>query len=117
MVIASKAEVGGIPFLNKKVVKEQLVKIVKIKTEPVYVTTTYEGKESQKLECVCRTQVDEPREVKWQMNATTQNFLIDKFGPDTEKWIDKEVEIAIKQAGSASAGIYPAECSLEKVIA
>ena len=117
MVIAEKAEVGGVPFLNKKVVQEQGVKKVKIKTEPVYVTTEYEGKQSQKLECLCATQVDEPKEVKWQMNATTQNFLIDKYGKDTEKWIDKEIDLAIKQAGSASPGIYPADCSLEKVIA
>lgn len=117
MVIATKAEVGGVPFLNKKVVQDNGVKKVKIKTEPIYVETEYEGKKSQKLECVCVTQVDNPPEVKWQMNATTQNFFIDKWGPDTSQWIGKETDIAIKQAGSASAGIYPADCSLEKVIA
>ncbi len=51
------------------------------------------------------------------MNATTQNFLIEKYGPNTEEWIGKVIDLAIKQAGSASAGIYPADCSLEKVIA
>ena len=117
MVFADKAEVGGTPFLNKKVVQEQGVKKVKIKTEPVFVETEYEGKKNQKLECLCSTQVEEPKEVKWQMNATTQNFLIDKYGRNTEDWIGKEIDLAIKQAGSASPGIYPAECSLEKVLA
>jgi len=51
------------------------------------------------------------------MNATTQNFLIGKYGKETKDWIGKDVELVIKQAGSASPGIYPVDCSLEKVIA
>ncbi len=50
------------------------------------------------------------------MNATTQNFLIDLFGKETEKWVGKEVQLAVKQAGSASPAVYPKDCSLEKVI-
>jgi hypothetical protein len=51
------------------------------------------------------------------MNATTQNFLIEKWGKETKDWIGKDVELAIKQAGQAQPGIYPVDCSLEKVIA
>lgn len=115
MVEITKAETGGTPFLNKKSVLEQGIKMVKIKTEPELVETEYEGKKSTKLQCVCTTQVLDPKEVKWQMNATTQNFLIDKFGKQTKNWIGKEIELAVKQAGSASPGVYPKECSLEKV--
>ena len=31
------------------------------------------------------------------MNATTQNFLIEKWGKETKDWIGKDVELAIKQ--------------------
>lgn len=117
MVEVTKAETGGIPFLKKQIVQENGVKKLKIRTEPKPVETEYEGKKSVKLECICATQVDDPPEVKWQMNATTQNFLIDKWGKETKDWIGKELDIVIKQAGSASPGIYPADCSLEKVIA
>jgi len=113
----TKVETGGIPFLKKTTVLEQGVKVLKIKTEPQLVEAEYEGKKSTKLECICSTQVLDPKEVKWQMNATTQNFLIDKYGKETKNWIGKEIEIVIKQSGSAAAGIYPKDCSLEKVIA
>jgi hypothetical protein len=116
MTIVQKAVVGGVPFLDKKTVLEKGVKKVKIITEPELVDTEYEGKKSQKLECVCSTQVDDPAKVKWQMNNTTRNYYIDKWGNDTAKWVGKEDEIAVKQAGSASAGIYPKDCSLEKVL-
>lgn len=117
MVEITKAETGGVPYLKKATVQEQGVKILKIKSEPKPVDTEYEGKKSIKLECICTTQVLDPKEVKWQMNATTQNFLIDKFGKETKDWIGKEVELTIKQSGSAAAGIYPKDCSLEKVLA
>lgn len=116
MVQITKAEVGGTPFLNKKIVQEKGVKKVKITTEPKMVDTEYEGKKSTRLECVCSTQVDDPKEVTWQMNPTTQNHLIEKFGTETKAWIGKEIEIAVKQAGSASPGVYPKDCSLEKVL-
>lgn len=117
MVQIQKAEVGGTPFLNKKIVLEKKVTKVKIKTEPKMVDTEYEGKKSTRLEAVCSTQVSDPKEVVWQMNPTTQNHLIDKFGSETSQWIGKEIEIAVKQAGSASPGVYPKDCSLEKVLA
>jgi len=116
MVQITKAEVGGTPFLNKKIVQEKGVKKVKITTEPKMVDTEYEGKKSTRLECVCSTQVDDPKDVTWQMNPTTQNHLIEKFGTETKNWVGKEIEIAVKQAGSASPGVYPKDCSLEKVL-
>ena len=115
MVEVTKVETGGTPFLNKKSVLDQGIRIVKIKTEPEPVETEYEGKKSTRLQCIASTQVLDPKEVRWQMNATTQNFLIDKYGKETKNWVGKEIEIAVKQAGSASPGVYPKECSLEKV--
>ena len=112
-----KAKLGGTPFLNRKTVQEKGVKIVKIKTEAIPVETEYEGKKSIRLECICTTQIEDPKEVTWQMNPTTQNHMIDKHGSDTKLWIGKEIPIAVKQAGSASPGVYPTDCSLEKVIA
>jgi hypothetical protein len=117
MVQIEKAQTGGAAYLNKKAMQEKGVKTVIIKTEPKLVDVEYEGKVSKKLECICSTNVLDPAEVTWQMNATTQNFLIDKFGNDTALWVGKEIELAIKQAGQAQPGIYPAACSLEKVIA
>lgn len=117
MVVVEKASIGSdTPFLNRKLVQDKGVKILTIETEPVLVETEYEGKKSTKLECICITKVTEPKKVKWQMNATTQNFLIDTWGNDTSKWVGKEIEIAIKQAGSASPGVYPSACSLEKIL-
>ena len=115
MAKVQKATIGGIPYLDKKTVLEKGVKKVKIETEAELVDTEFEGKKSRKLECICSTQVLDPTRVTWQMNNTTMNFLIDKFGDDTKTWIGKEIEIAVKQAGSSSPGVYPKDCSLEKV--
>ncbi len=117
MVEIQEASVGGIPYLKKSVVNEQGVKKVKIIEEPVMVEKEFEGKKSLKVEALCSTQVLDPVQVRWTMNATTQNYMIKKYGKDTKNWIGKEIEVAIKQAGSASPGVYPKDCSLEKVIA
>ena len=117
MVEIEKAETGGIPYLKKSVVNDQGVKKVKIIEEPLLVEKEFEGKKSMKVEAVCSTQVLDPAKVKWTMNATTQNYMIEKYGKNTKSWIGKEIEVAIKQAGSASPGVYPKDCSLEKVIA
>lgn len=116
-----KAQIGGTPYLGKKTVLDKKVTKVKIMTEPIIVDTEFEQadgtvKKAKRLECTCKTQVDDPKEVIWQMNATTQNHLIDKHGGDTAKWIGLEIDIAVKQAGNAQPGIYPKDCSLERVI-
>lgn len=112
-----KATVGGIPYLNKKTVLDKKVTKVKIASEPILIDTEFEGKKTKRLECICSTNVIEPNQVKWQMNPTTQNYLIEKYGTETSQWINKEIEIAVKQSGSASPGVYPKDCSLEKVLA
>ena len=120
MVEVQKANIGDIstPFLNRKIVQDKNVKKVKIKTEAKLVDTEFEGKpQGQRLECIASTQVEEPKEVKWQMNPTTQNYMIDKYGSDTKDWIGLEIDLAVKQAGGAAAAVYPRDCSLEKVIA
>ena len=117
MVQVEKAEVGGTPYLNRKTVNDKGVKKVKIISEPVFVETDFEGKKSTRLEALCSTQVADPKQVRWQMNPTTQNYMVDKYGSDSKNWIGKEIEIAVKQAGSASPAVYPKDCSLEKVIA
>ena len=115
MTKVQKATVGGIPYLDKKTVLDKQVKKVKIISEAELVDTEFEGKKSRKLECICSTSVLDPTQVRWQMNNTTMNYLIDKFGDDTKSWIGKEVDIAVKQAGATSPGVYPKDCSLEKV--
>ena len=116
-MIVQKVEVGGIPFLNKKILQEKGVKRVKILEEFKPVESIFEdGTKATRLTGVCSTQVDDPKQVKWGMNPTTQNYMIDKHGPDTAKWVGLEIDIALKQAGSASPGIYPKDCSLEKVL-
>lgn len=117
MVYAEKRQVGGSPYLKTDLVKKGLTK-VKIIDEFVYVDTEFEGKPTgKKLEGHCSTQLEDPKEVTWTMNPTTSNWMIDTYGPNTEKWIGKEIEISVKQAGSANPGVYPKQCSLEKVIA
>ena len=117
MVQVEKAEVGGTPYLNRKAVNDKGVKKVKIISEAVFVETDFEGKKSTRLEALCSTQVADPKQVKWQMNPTTQNYMVDNHGSDSKNWIGLEIEIAVKQAGSASPAVYPKDCSLEKVIA
>ena len=116
MVEIAKAETGGIPFLKKALVQKG-VSNVTIDEEPIEVDTEYEGVKSRKVEAICSTEVLDPTTVKWQMNNTTRNFMIDKYGSDTRKWVGKKVEVAIKQSGSSQPGIYPKDCSLEKVLA
>lgn len=117
MVQIEKQELGGTPYLNKKIVNDKGVKKIKILTEADYVDTEYEGKKSRKLELLASTQVLDPVQVKWQLNPTSANWMIEKYGKNTKDWIGKEIELAVKQAGSASPAVYPKECSLEKVIA
>ena len=114
MVEVQKATTGN--FLSKKTLQEKGVKKIKILTEAKPVDTEYQGRKQTKLECQVQTDVLDPKECTWQMNPTTQNYFIDKFGSNTTSWIGKEIELAVKQAGSASAGVYPKDCSLEKVI-
>jgi len=116
MVQVEKAEVGGTPYLNRKIVNDKGVKKIKITSEPIFVETEFEGKKSTRLEALCSTQVADPKQVRWQMNPTTQNYMVDKYGSDSKAWIGKEIEVAVKQAGSASPAVYPKDCSLEKVI-
>jgi len=118
MVYAEKHELGQkAPYLKPALVKEGVTS-VKIKDEFVYVETEFEGKPTgKKLQGHCTTNKDEPSEITWTMNPTTANYMIDKHGSDTEKWIGTTVELAVKKAGSASPGVYPKDCSLETVIA
>ena len=117
MVQIEKDNVGGTPYLNKKIVNDKGVKKVKIIEEPRPVEVEFEGKKSTRIEAVCSTQVSDPKQVRWQMNPTTKNYMIDKYGADTKSWINQEIDVVVKQAGSASPGVYPRDCSLEKVIA
>ena len=122
MVQIEKAQIGGTPYLNKKIVLERKVTKVKILEEAHIVDTEFKEsdgtvKRGKRLEAVCSTQVDDPKKVIWQMNPTTQNHMIDKYGSDTKKWIGLEIDIAVKQAGSAQPGVYPKDCPLEKVLA
>ena len=122
MVQIEKAQVGGTPYLNKKIVSENKVTRVKILDEARLVDTEFTEpngtvKKGKRLECRAATFVADPAQVIWQMNPTTQNHMIDKHGADTAKWIGLEIDLAVKQAGSASPAVYPKDCSLEKVLA
>ena len=44
MVLIEPAATGGAPYLNKKSIQEQGVKVVTIKTEPTPVEVDFEGK-------------------------------------------------------------------------
>ena len=113
-----KPEIGtGVPFLSPKNAKDRKITIVKILDEFKPVTSEYEGKTQTRLTGTCSTQVDDPKKIKWAMNPTTERWMIDTHGDETLKWINLEIPIQVKQAGSASPAIYPKECSLEKVIA
>lgn len=118
-----KIESNSTSYLNKTLVQERGVKKLTIKTVPQYEIVDFtdkktgETKSSKKMCCTCTTNVLDPQEVIWQMNQTTSNYLIDTLGDNTDNWVGKEIEIAIKQMGSAQPGIYPKACSLEKVLA
>lgn len=116
MVHAEKTQLGGTPYLNKKIVLEKKVTKIIVLNEAVLVDTEFEGKKDKRFECLASTNVLDPSQVRWQMNPTTANYMIDKYGPETKGWIGKEIDIAVKQAGSASPGVYPKDCSLEKVL-
>ena len=111
----AKVETGGIPFLKKTHVQEGLTKVT-IKEQPEEVETEYEGKKSMKIRAICSTEKLDIPEVKWDLNNTSRNFLIDKFGAEPKDWVGKVVELAVKQAGSSQPGIYPKDCSLERVL-
>lgn len=116
MVQAEKKAVGT-TFLKPQTVKDGLTR-VKIVDEFIYVDTEFEGKDTgKKLQGHVVSAKNPGEQITWTLNATTTNWMIDKHGPDTEKWIGLEIDLAVKQAGSASPGVYPKECSLEKVIA
>ena len=120
-----KIETQGLPFLTRELVKGG-VKVVRIITEPKLETVTFKDKKTgqekttKKYVCIASTKVDEPKQVTWQMNPTTSNYLDETMSPishDTKDWMNKDIELTVKQAGSSEPGIYPKNCSLEKVIA
>ncbi len=92
------------------------IKKVKIVSEPDYVKTEYEGKDTgEKMTCTVETDVIDPKTAIWQMNKATNNHLRSKFGQETKDWIGKEIEIAVKQSGSIIS-VYPVDCSLERTL-
>lgn len=119
-----ETEKTGPPFLSRKLVKDGLKK-VRIITEPKKELVVFKDKDtgketkSEKYVCIASTNLSEPKEVKWQMNPTTSNFLDETLSPlshDTKDWMNKDIELAVKQAGSSEPGVYPKDCSLEKVL-
>ena len=104
-------------FISQKIVRENGIKKLTIKTEPDYQSTSYQGQpKGDRMTCVVETDVANPKEATWQMNKARNNHLKKLYGDDTLQWIGKTVEVAVKQAGSMSPSVYPADCSLEKTL-
>ena len=77
--------------MNGDFAKEANVTKVKILDEAKTVSTDF----GEKLQCTvqCNDSVKSKR--LWSINGTSQNSLIDAFGPDTKDWIGKEVTIEV----------------------
>lgn len=106
----------GIPYLSPKNAQAKQIKRIKILDEFKPVTSDFEGTPQTRLTGQCSTNVLDPVKVKWAMNPTTERWMIDHHGDETLKWVGLEIDIAVKQAGSASPAVYPKDCSLEKIL-
>ena len=111
-----KGNEGGGSYLGKDTVIDNGIKEVTILDEFDFVEKEYEGKKRNRLQGKVKTDVKDPSECIWSMNVATQNYMIDKFGSNTAKWVGQKIEIAIKKAGNMKPSVYPKDLSLEKTI-
>ena len=98
-------------YLKGEYVKEKGITKLKITSEAVDVN----GDFGRKLECeVTYDGQTQESPNKWTLNKRSRNALIDKFGPDTTKWIGNVVpiETSLTEKGRA---IYVDEVELAKV--
>ena len=114
---APESSGNGLPYLGKKTYQEKNIRHVKIASEAILVDTEYEGKPTgQKPQCEVDSDSTECPKLIWQMNKKTRNYMAEKFGSDTAKWIGKEFDIKLARAGNANPSIYPKDLSLEEIL-
>lgn len=98
-----KAEIGG-DFLKAKFVKENKITELQIVNKESIKFVTFEGKDNkpdvQKIQCEV-TYKNQGKEdpSQWTMNQKCRNAIIDAFGEDSDKWIDKVIPINIAGEG------------------
>lgn len=114
---APESSGNGLPYLGKKTYQGENIRHIKIATEAVLVDTEYEGKPTgQKPQCEVDSDSEKCPRLIWQMNKKTRNYMVEKFGSDTSKWVGKEFDIKLARAGNANPSIYPKDLSLEEII-
>lgn len=87
-------------YINGEFLKDSKIDLLTISTIPELKTGTY----GDKLECSVTYQgFAQGKPYKWGMNTTCRNQLIDKYGENTDDWLNKTVpvETSITEKGRA----------------
>ena len=87
-------------YINGEFLKDNKIDLLTISTIPVMTSSSF----GDKLECsVTYTGFAQGKPYKWSMNTTCRNQLIDKYGENTDDWLNKiiPVETSITEKGRA----------------
>lgn len=123
MVKAEKLRLGD--FLTGDIVGEAITKagkaIFKIETEADIEHIKTDDWQADRYQCEGILYMDakkkETKKLTWTMNMTSSDFLIDKLGDETSKWIGEEIELeTISQRTPAGKKdvVYPVGAVEEK---
>ena len=86
--------------IKAQFVKDKRITTITIRSEGKFVTFEANGKSVERLsfdiDYQGRTDADPST---WTLNNKSRNALIDAFGPDSTKWVGRQVEIKLDGAG------------------
>jgi len=88
-------------YLGATFVKANKITSLKLVGEPRSVTTDFDGKEKQRYEWdveYAGKTASGPQ--KWRLPAHSINALIDKYGEDSDKWIEQDLPIKVDGSGA-----------------
>ena len=107
-------------YLNGEFVKTNAVTEVVITTKPELVTKQYpkengEVETKEQVECMVRCNDAKKSDVKWTMNNTTRNSIVDVLGTDESAWLAKPIPITVNSNKGGKAAIYTDEVRFGKL--
>ena len=97
-MMLEKVAIGD--HITAKFVKDRRITVLTIKNEGEYVTFEANGKSVERVSVDIDYQGRNDGDPgTWTLNNKSRNALIDVFGPDSSKWIGRQVEIKLDGVG------------------
>ncbi len=92
------ADVSGFAskqYINASIVKEREIKKVKVKSYDGTEVDRFNAEKSKLLLTVVANKED----YNFSLGQVNTDIMIDKFGPETDEWIGKDIELKIVETG------------------